>query len=706
MAPGGLVRHFPEHLGTAFLRTMLHRSGIPSRQYIPPRNPGLNGFAADLKAMKPAVVGFTVYETNLVLTRALVRVVRETLPEAVVLVGGPNATFSPEETLELLGADGCLRGAGEGRIVPIVEAVLGASSPRKTLGDILAHVKNLVLRTPDGVAATPLGSLSSFPDEGFATLDDLPSPFQAGLVFTPDIGYLTARGCNQHCTYCSFAAISGRKVKFHSPDRVVDDLAALKALSDALRSRNPTIPIFDDAFTLAPARARKICEMLIARGIRLPLNCVTRGDCVDVELLQLMRRAGFVSLSFGLESAVPRVLRAIGKVRPSGTQEDPQFKAETDFLEKLKLSVKLSRETGLRVGLSIIGGLPEETPDDFRATLAFVESLGVEYYVHNTLNLFPGTPLFDSRQKYGLDASRDLNTLQWETRLAFSMKAIQPLNTSSAHLWKWESVAQLSDALCGRPHLDETDDDSVWAVIIHGQKPSVKLLRWIGRVVAINGTLVVLGGEKASEEEWISKIAESRLPIGQFFLLLPDEERDLNSWVSTGRVGCHHIELCSTWTKEQALTPVHVDEWGDCHFRLWIASASGAGSNVKPIDSPIPAVGPGLQIADSCRWWYRSPRCSHPRVLHTDSSGNVRACWNGPVVGDLRSTFDTIIENCRKAVSPHSDRRSRPTKSTRCPLATPGETHLHPHVEDLDLASQITWMFPRRAIEKPNLTGG
>jgi B12 binding protein len=137
MAPGGAVRDFPEHLGTAFLRTVLHRAGITSCQYLPKKNPSLAGFADFLRETKPQIVGLTVYESNMNVSRALVHAVRETLPGSVIAVGGPNATFTPEETLSLLGADVCLRGAGEGTIVPIVRRILGSDSVLRRLPDLL-----------------------------------------------------------------------------------------------------------------------------------------------------------------------------------------------------------------------------------------------------------------------------------------------------------------------------------------------------------------------------------------------------------------------------------------------------------------------------------------------------------------------------------------------------------------------------------------
>jgi anaerobic magnesium-protoporphyrin IX monomethyl ester cyclase len=258
MAPGGFTHHFPEHLGTAFLRTILRRAGIESRQYLPKGNPSLSGFAAFLRRSRPRVLGFTVYEANLRASRALIRTARETLPNSITVVGGPNATFTPHDTLDLLRPHLCFRGAGEGIIVPLVSKFLGSDSANKTLPDLIQNIPNLVFSTGDSHHHTRCGNLSSFPAAFFATLDDIPSPFQDNVVSRPDIGYLTSRGCNQHCTFCSFAALSARRVAYHSIGRVLDDLSAIQTLRLSTQLPIPSIQVFDDTFTLVPERARLI----------------------------------------------------------------------------------------------------------------------------------------------------------------------------------------------------------------------------------------------------------------------------------------------------------------------------------------------------------------------------------------------------------------------------------------------------------------
>jgi radical SAM superfamily enzyme YgiQ (UPF0313 family) len=667
--------NFREHLGAAFLRAILWQAGFCSRAYLPPSTPSLAGFAAELRESRPVLLGFTVYETNLLATRALIRTARQALPGAFILAGGPNATFSPLETLHWTGADACLRGAGEGVIVPILQALLGQSE----WTNALAGIPNLVLATPEGPLSTPRASLSSFPEGHCRELDDLPSPYQAGLVSTTGIGYLTARGCNQNCTYCSFATLSERRVKIHGIQRVLDDLDAYQALVERCGHPPARVPIFDDAFTLFPERARRICEGLIERDIRLPLNCQTRADRVDADLLRLMRRAGFVSVAFGLESGVPRILRTIGKVRPPETTGDPAWEAEKDFLEAMREAVAHARDAGLDVSVSIMGGLPAETREDFEATLRFVESLEVETYAHNLLSLMPGTPLYETRARFGLEAGRDMETGQWWTRHAYPASAVQPLPHADTRDGGWREAQGLADALCGRPRVGESGAGVPWAAVIHGLEPTPALLAWLGETLAIGCTLVVLAGDGTSPSSRAWRVAHALGPLvaGKIFV----RERDPQGWARFRAVGSpcvHQADLLEAWDPARAVTPVALDPFGNARFPLWVA----AGPPDASLEAEIPTLGPGLQVADPCRAWPRGRRCRTPRVLHLRADGSIAPCWHGPAVGHVGDSMTSIRAAC-EALAPDD----------ACPLAGP-EERWPAGLEDLDLASQLTWHFP------------
>jgi radical SAM superfamily enzyme YgiQ (UPF0313 family) len=685
MPPGGVVPFFSEHLGTAFLRAMLARAGIASQQYLPERNVTVQAFARFLAERRPAIVGFTAYESNLRACRAMARAAREALPEAVLLVGGPNATFTPEETLELIPADACLRGAGEGTIVAIAGAILGAAAPRRNLRAVLGKVPNLVVRTAGGVHRTRVGDLSSFPSGHFRSLDELPSPYQQGIIATADVGYLTSRGCNQHCTFCSFAAISRRKVHYHGVERVLEDLAAFKAVVDRVERRRSTVSIFDDAFSLAPERARMLCEGIVRRGLQMPFDCETRADRVDADLLRLMKRAGFVSVAFGVESAVPRILRAIGKVQDPETNDDPELEAERAWLDAVRTAVAAAKDAGLTPTVSVIGGLPGETADDFRATLAFVASLDVPTYAHNVLAVMPGTPLHRDAARHGMRAERDAQSGSWRTYHAYEVDAVAALATSDLHADRREEAQLLADALCGRPRAPSAADDAAWAVVFHAT-PGPGEAAWLQDVLAVHGAVVVL--EEATEGRasdlaaCLETMGEADVPWGRLALLSHDGEMRAGAVVlrSLGTLGEHRFVLEAAWPA--AGCAIESGEASNCRVPLWIASRAAAG---PPPLRTVSLAAPVPQIADGCRWWSGWRRCRRPPVLHVAADGAVRPCWNGPAIGRVGDAFADLTRRGEALV---------PAGQDTCPLGgAAADPAVASAAESYEVAAQVAWLL-------------
>lgn len=163
------------------------------------------------------------------------------------------------------------------------------------------------------------------------------------------------------------------------------------------------IMIFDEALTLSRKRIEILCNELIVHKFDPPLKLwlETRADHVDRELLSLIQRAGAKKINFGLESAVPHVLRRIGKVTANSSRSKTDVRAETRFLQKIQDAVRFSKDLGMFTSVSMIAGLPGETMEDVQETLRFVRMLDVDMYYHNVLNVLEGTQLEKEAGKLG-----------------------------------------------------------------------------------------------------------------------------------------------------------------------------------------------------------------------------------------------------------------------------------------------------------------
>jgi radical SAM superfamily enzyme YgiQ (UPF0313 family) len=120
-----------------------------------------------------------------------------------------------------------------------------------------------------------------------------------------------------------------------------------------------------------------------------------------------MRRAGLVSVNFGVESGDDEILRAIKK----GITTAHVVRA-----------LEWAKEQGLVTACNFMLGFPQETPAALERTLRFMERIEPLVDSFSTLGVlvpFPGTPLYDDyREQFGFT--------QWWLREEYSRYEAPP----------------------------------------------------------------------------------------------------------------------------------------------------------------------------------------------------------------------------------------------------------------------------------------
>ncbi len=408
------------HLGTGYIRSYISQHNIETAQCYTSHEMTIPDIVAEILAHNSDLVGFTCYDTNYAYVRILARMLKKKNPYLTIILGGPTATFSYKEIMAHTPEfDACVIGEGEQTTLELLQK--GCSD--------LESIKGIAFRSGNQILSTPPRPLISGRDKE-AELDVLPSPYVTGFI-PPDgkVGILTARGCVYHCTYCNFSAMFGHTIRYHSVDRVITELALIGEHWDAAVTNQVTI--HDDIFSLHLKRAKTICQKIIDEGINLPFFVETRADNCDKELIELMKEAGVIKLNFGLESASCSVLKTIKK---------PRSQKEKQFLTQIKSSVTWAKKAGIKTSVSIILGLPGESPQEGRETLNFVKELQVDEYFHNYLLLFAGTELFSTRKKYNLDVVPSPSFLPYKTQYTYDVREITPLPNSDFNeevtVWK------------------------------------------------------------------------------------------------------------------------------------------------------------------------------------------------------------------------------------------------------------------------------
>ena len=683
-APGN-AGAFKNHLGVAYLRAALARDGLATAQYLN-QNPGtIDSVAADILRHKSPIVGFTVYDSNARLCIALAQSIKRRKTETQVVFGGPTPTFNARPLLERHSAiDACVMGEAEETGAQIFAKLLGG-------GGLDEAQPGVAFRRNGEVLCTPLSPLVAATQPGVqGALDASPSPYLSGILVDGQEGLLTGRGCTHHCQYCCFAALGRMSLRLHSIERVVAELEFIAAHQKRTGKRYPVM-LHDDAFTLLPPRAKALCQAIADRRLNLPLVCSTRADTVDEELIQLMREAGFGTIAFGLESAVPSVLRATGKVRPPDWHE-PDLAPERQFLERLRNSVLLAKKHGFKVFVSIILGLPTETSADAAETIRFVKQLAVDSYAHNFLHVFPGTPLWSTHQKYGIACTMNEIGLSETTEYAYNLRALKP--GSNCVLREDARLIRLltTDALysCAAPSIAGT---GIRSVILEGEELSPQTAEWLQRILSVGGLIVHLCPATRGSKEWLN-LKEDR---GLLKKHLVPTRHYIRAQLKKKTGGYERMDIgCASVNTFRMREPAALTIRASTRATPLIAWTQGykANANVCEISrylrqpaelvhlmdridaedssSPLQNMPFPPQVKYAGRWLRGKAPCLSLTRLEVSESGQIRTCRQGKPIGKIGDSRKVLLKRLAHLASDVARRREcakcRNACCPRCPF--------------------------------------
>lgn len=322
--------------------------------------------AAGIAALRPALVGFSIYVWNRSMCRELSEELRRILPGITIFAGGPEATADPQGVLAETGFDFLISGEGE--------APFAAVCARFAEGGAISDIPGVATRTEAGISLVPAQAITD--------LDTIPSPWLNGIIDAgqyPGILWQLARGCGFACDFC-----------FDSRDRHGVRRFSLKRVEAELRhfASHATSQIFvlDSTFNQDQRRAKTILRMIARIAPQIHFHFEVRSEFIDREIAELF--AGITcSLQIGLQSADPQVLKGVGR----------HFKRD-DFVSR----TMLLNDSGAVFGFDLMYGLPGDTLTGFRNSLDFALGLYPNHLDIFPLAILPGTALAARADSIGL----------------------------------------------------------------------------------------------------------------------------------------------------------------------------------------------------------------------------------------------------------------------------------------------------------------
>ncbi len=359
-------------LGILSLAAWLEQHGHPTAVYdcLGPLAPAsLDGQATEILATEPDLVGFSATTSGFMDAVDLATRLKAARSELCLVAGSVHASSVGAPLLESFPElDILCLGEGEGPLLDLAE------------GKALADIPNLVWRDGARIVTNPRRPR-------LLNLDELPFPAYGKLVAFPKRYHLplfsyvkrygatmiTSRGCPYTCSFCD-RTVFEHQYKFNSPAYIY---AQMKHLRDRFGVHH--INFYDDLFTAHQGRVSELCQRLIDEPLGMGFNCIIRTGHTSDELLRLLKRAGCVMVSLGVESADPGLM-ARHKVGVT--------------LEAVRDTVEKVHAAGLRAKGLFIFGLPGETPETFQKTSDFILSLDLDDMNLTKFSPLHGAPLW------------------------------------------------------------------------------------------------------------------------------------------------------------------------------------------------------------------------------------------------------------------------------------------------------------------------
>lgn len=334
-------------------------------------NEQIEKVAQRIIVQNPRVISFCCYIWNITATKQLVRLVKSQLPDAVIVLGGPEVSYNADTLLrEEPLVQYIIAGEGEKPFALLLTAIYKGESGAGIPGVCYREGGQPVIVQP------------------YITAEDPPSPYTQTYfeALKGRIAYLeTSRGCPYSCAFC----LSGRcgSVRFFGIERAKTELISLA------NSGTQTVKLVDRTFNANRKRAIELFRFIIDNySTAIPegvcFHFELAGDILNDETIDLLATApvGAMQLEIGLQSFNNETLTAINR--------------KTDVV-RLKSNIeRIVANANMHIHIDLIAGLPHEDIHSFTESFNTAYALQPNMLQMGFLKLLYGAPMRENPGEY------------------------------------------------------------------------------------------------------------------------------------------------------------------------------------------------------------------------------------------------------------------------------------------------------------------
>ncbi|MFC1900665.1 B12-binding domain-containing radical SAM protein [Chloroflexota bacterium] len=303
---------------------------------------------------------------------------RENNPGSTIVLGGPLSwSISPVQVLQFIPSlDYIIMQEGEQVFLEFINAVRTGENPRQVNSLAFRQNGDTIVNEPG-----PQIDISSLPMPAW-DLMGIPSPKRF-----PVLPIETGRGCPYNCAYCSEVAYWRKPVRYHTADRVVEEI-----LYNAEKLGITTFRIADSCFSSPPARCAEVCDAIYEKctknGIPVKWSSYARIENIDKVLLEKMKKSGCLALDLGLESGSTEVLHKMGR----------------SYSKDAVVEVaRIARDLDIITNFNVVVGFPGETQETVQETIDLINTAAPDTFTLFSLFLAPRTRAYVNREQFNIE---------------------------------------------------------------------------------------------------------------------------------------------------------------------------------------------------------------------------------------------------------------------------------------------------------------
>ncbi|EKD26225.1 MAG: LA1599-like protein [uncultured bacterium] len=340
-----------------------------------------------LRQTKPEVIGIGGFWDWLPRAIHLSKLVREALPESIIVMGGIMATPNSELVLRLSSANYVVRGEGEIAFEKLIKAVENKSQAYNIPG-VSSVIDNKYV---DNGYGEVVEKLEDIPDHNYNkfnmafyhynTFANATGPFNPYL--SPIGEFLSGRGCPYNCNFC-FSIQKFRTLPIN---------ISIERLSNYVKRYNLKYIMFcDDTFTFSKKWILEFCGKLKEANLGIKYLCTSRVNIFDDDIALALKESGCNAAHLAIEVADNDILKNMDK---------------HITVEKAIASWDIAKKHGITPWISAMHGQPNESIQTFKKTSSvLLNAMDKNSLTRNIaffpLIIYPGSPLYEEAKKRGL----------------------------------------------------------------------------------------------------------------------------------------------------------------------------------------------------------------------------------------------------------------------------------------------------------------